>query len=84
MSCAATHAWLDRHTPDVAIVDVELGDGRCTEVVLRLLEANIPFVVHSGQQARNFAGSPFQSGAWVSKPSPADDLADAVRAAALD
>lgn len=31
-SCAATEAWLQGSTPDVAIIDLELRDGPCTIV----------------------------------------------------
>ncbi|MET3901364.1 DNA-binding response OmpR family regulator [Devosia sp. UYZn731] len=82
MSREEATTWLDLHFPDVVIVDVDLRDGRCTDVVSRLFRANIPFVVHSGQEQHKFADSPFASGTWVGKPSIADDLANVVKNAA--
>ncbi|SFC77730.1 response regulator [Devosia psychrophila] len=81
MSCEAAHGWLDQYLPDVVIVDIELRDGPCTDVVLRLVEGNIRFLVHSGDQPGKYACTPFAHGAWVSKPAAADDLARAARAA---
>jgi DNA-binding response OmpR family regulator len=47
-NCATALAWLATNTPDLAILDVHLGDGPCTEVAVELRQRNIPFVVCSG------------------------------------
>jgi DNA-binding response OmpR family regulator len=82
MSCEQAHAWLETHTPDVVIVDIVLRDGRCTEVVSRLLQAGIPFIVHSGSHRSDHLGTPFDLGAWLPKPSAPNALVQAVSAAA--
>jgi DNA-binding response OmpR family regulator len=81
MSCVEANAWLDRHCPDVVIVDIELRDGACTEVVARLVDANIPFVVHTGAHPSFRVALPFARGAWVGKPAAPGDLIEALRAA---
>ena len=79
MSCAEANSWLEQRTPDVVVVDIELRDGSCTDVVARLVEANIPFVVHTGEHPALHAGTPFSRGAWVGKPAAPEALVQAVR-----
>lgn len=81
-SCAAAHAVLDSRRPAVAIVDIMLLDGPCIPIAERLVGADIPFVVHSGDQPEPHANTPFAGGIWVSKPSSADQFMAAVLSAA--
>jgi DNA-binding response OmpR family regulator len=46
--CATALAWLASETPDLAILDVHLGDATCSEVAIELRRRAIPFVVFSG------------------------------------
>lgn len=46
-SCSAASAWLDSHSPDVAVLDIVLADGESTAIAETLVERNVPFVVHS-------------------------------------
>jgi DNA-binding NtrC family response regulator len=48
MSCEEANDWLEICRPDVVVVDIELRDGCSDKVVQRLVEDNIPFIVHSG------------------------------------
>ena len=41
-------AALDRHLPDLALLDVNLIDGDVTPVLLRLVAARVPVVVNTG------------------------------------
>lgn len=81
MSCLDANAWLDHHRPDVAIVDIELRDGPCTAVINRLIDANIPFVVHTGDSRSFHIGTPYARGAWVGKPAAPDELILALKLA---
>lgn len=81
MSCVEADAWLDHHRPDVVIVDIELRDGPCTSVINRLIHANIPFVVHTGDSQSFHLGTPFARGAWVGKPAAPDELILALKLA---
>lgn len=81
MSCVESNAWLDHHRPDVVIVDIELRDGPCTAVINRLVEANIPFVVHTGDSQSFHTGTPFARGAWVGKPAAPNELILALKLA---
>lgn len=81
MSCAAANNWIDANKADVAIVDIQLTDGSCHEVVERLRFTGVPFVVHSGDVANQHAGTSFEHGIWVNKPSSENELIAAVRQA---
>src|SRR3954451_23377646 len=35
-------AWLGRHTPDIALLDLVLGDGPCTRLATTLRERQVP------------------------------------------
>lgn len=79
---AAAHRFLDRATPAVAIVDIVLRDGPCHTLAERLAQRQIPFVVHSGDQASHHADTPFAAGTWLGKPAAAEELRAAVTLAA--
>lgn len=80
MSCAEANDWLAMCRPDIIIVDIMLRDGSSDEVVKRLVEAAIPFIVHSGDLPNQHVGTPFAYGVWVSKPAGLDELVETVRA----
>ena len=73
-TCADAHSFLDRTTPAVAIVDIVLADGPCGHVATRLIQANVPFVVHSGDEPGLHTDTPFAVGIWVNKPSAASEF----------
>lgn len=79
MSCVEALAWLDRSLPDVVIVDIELRDGPCHEVVERLVENNVPFVVHSGDHPSMHENTVFARGTWLGKPSDGNELVRVTR-----
>ena len=61
-------AWLERETPDVAIVDHMLRDASCIEVVRLLNARGVPFVIYSGSYRRPDMAPEFQSAPWFEKP----------------
>jgi DNA-binding response OmpR family regulator len=72
-SCAPAHDWLRSNSPTVALLDVRLRDGPCSEVAKLLRKNGIPFVVCSGSSKED-ADPEFHHGIWVSKPCLPDDL----------
>jgi DNA-binding response OmpR family regulator len=74
------HAWLDAWTPALAIVDIELHDGASENVVRRLIEIKIPFIIHSGDLPSQHSDTPFAAGKWVNKPSLTVELVEAAKA----
>jgi DNA-binding response OmpR family regulator len=74
-------AWIDKCTPDVAIVDYVLSDGPCHPVVDKLKELSVPVLVASG-----YTDPPegWEHVTWLEKPFPAERLLSAVRSLAGD
>ncbi len=72
-SCASAHEWLRSNTPNVALLDVRLKDGPCSDVAMLLRNKGIPFVVCSGSSKED-ADPAFLHGLWVSKPCIPDEL----------
>ena len=66
-SCADALDWLEVCRPDVVIVDIIMRDGPCHEVVARLVEDGIAFIVHSGDHPSMHASTPFAGGTWIGK-----------------
>jgi DNA-binding response OmpR family regulator len=74
-SCAAGHEYLVNHTPSVAVIDIQLTDGDCTEIVKILASRNVPLLVTSGVN-KSDAHEVFTQGPWISKPwNPVEFLA---------
>jgi CheY-like chemotaxis protein len=40
--------WLKEHTPDIALLDLVLGDGPCTQLATTLRSRGVPFAIYSG------------------------------------
>jgi len=80
MTCKEALAWLESRNPDIVIVDIQLRDGPCHQVVDRIIAAGIPFLVHSGDHPGMHDGTPFSRAVWVSKPSSGNELAEVARA----
>jgi DNA-binding NtrC family response regulator len=75
-------AWLDAHTPLMAIIDPRLSDGICSAVVRRLADREVPFVVYSGEPASIVDEEPaFGLGKHLSKPATPESVIAAVRRA---
>lgn len=82
-TCADATEWLEVCRPDIVIVivDIELRDGSSHAVVEQLVEDGLPFIVHSGDVADALAGTPYEHGVWLSKPSMPEDLLAAIKQA---
>ena len=77
-TCVEATEWLDVCGPNIVIVDIMLRDGSSHAVVERLVADNIPFIVHSGDLPAMHAGTPFEHGTWLNKPTASTDLIEAV------
>ena len=49
-SCAETLRWLERHQPDVAVLDIVLEDGPCYDLALELKRRGVPYLICSAAQ----------------------------------
>jgi DNA-binding response OmpR family regulator len=63
-----TLAWLDQHTPDVAIIDIHLRDGSSVDLACVLRERGVPFIVFSGDKRDGRSPAAFEGARWLSKP----------------
>lgn len=79
-SCADAIEWLKNHTPDVAILDVELRDGPCIEVARIIADKSVPFVVFSGNVPLPSTDPVFLKGRWLEKPAASYEVVSALRA----
>jgi len=78
MSNATTLAWLETHSPDLALVDVLLRDGPCTSVVRALKGRGIPFAVYSGLKPGNLHPD-LTAVPWLEKPVARDELTSVLK-----
>ncbi|MHC2020238.1 cyclic nucleotide-binding domain-containing protein [Methylobacterium sp. CM6247] len=65
---------LMRETPTLAITDVVLKDGACTELVRELRQQGIPFLVHSACRPDRSFVPDCQDVPWLSKPAMSEDV----------
>jgi DNA-binding response OmpR family regulator len=73
-----TLAWLEQHTPDVAIIDVHLRDGSSLDLAGVLRERGVPFIVFSGDKREGRGPDAFDGACWLSKPVATRRLLDAL------
>ena len=66
-SCVDAVKWLETHTPDVAVLDIAVGDEPCSEVARQLRQHGIPFVVFSTSKPER-APREFRNVPWIEKP----------------
>ncbi len=79
-TCVVGHEYLVHNTPSVAIVDICLKDGDCTEVVKILASRNVPIIVASGT-SKSDADEVFTHGTWIAKPWNPTEFVAAVKKA---
>jgi DNA-binding response OmpR family regulator len=77
-SCAAAMEWLQGNTPDLAILDVQLADGRCIEVARLLRGRQVPVLFLSGEVSPAHLPPDLRDLPWLGKPVGFDDLMDTV------
>jgi DNA-binding NtrC family response regulator len=71
--------WLERFTPDVAIVDLTLRDGRCHDVIRELQARAVPFIIYSGCPVWH---RPFEVPSdvpWLEKPASTEMITEALQ-----
>lgn len=66
-SCAKALAWLHLNTPNIAILDIGLKDGTCSDVARVLVDRHVPFVICSASIEKDVE-TIFHGGLWIPKP----------------
>jgi DNA-binding response OmpR family regulator len=76
---ASAQVWLENDTPDIAVLDVHLTDGQCTEVAQILNMRGVPFLLFTGVPREDCATVPvFSNAPLIGKPAPPGEIARAV------
>ncbi|WP_027172099.1 helix-turn-helix domain-containing protein [Methylobacterium sp. 10] len=65
---------LMRETPTLAIVDIMLKDGACTDLLRELRQRRIPFLVHSAYQPDQSLAPDCQGVPWLTKPASPEEV----------
>ncbi|MGX9147981.1 response regulator [Mesorhizobium sp. 128a] len=76
-SCKEASEFLSDYCPDIAVLDVRLTDGECTEVATKLAVHGVPFIVHTALLTDEI-DEVFLQGTVVKKPGGTPDLVDMV------
>jgi two-component SAPR family response regulator len=75
-SCVAGLAWVNRNTPDLAILDFKLMDGPCTDLAKVLLARDVPIIIYSGYPRG--VEPELEGVTWLEKPIDRPSLLHAV------
>jgi len=75
----AAMVYLERDTPDVAIIDLHAQDGSCEPLLAALKSKRIPFVIYSGSDPASVPE--FAEQIWLSKPCMPEDIVNGVQRA---
>lgn len=67
-----------KEKPDLAILDIELADGLLFELAQKLLDDNVPVILHSERGEADEVAARFPGATTLAKPCPPADLLDAV------
>ena len=66
-SCSDAASWLESNTPDLAVLDIALGNEPCAKVARELRREGVPFVVFSSDSPST-APREFRNVPWIEKP----------------
>jgi DNA-binding response OmpR family regulator len=70
--------WLQRNTPDLALLDVFLLDGPCVELARYLRDRDVPFIFLTGEKDRGHIPADLHDCPWLEKPVTFHELINAV------
>jgi DNA-binding response OmpR family regulator len=67
-----------KERPDVALLDIELADGLSLELAQKLLDENVPVILHSDPEDTSALAMRFPKATTLTKPCPPAKLLDTV------
>lgn len=76
-SCREAISILSSMKPDLALIDFDLKDGSCIELVKKLRECSVPFAVYSGHNHTK-APEDMKNIPWIVKPAPFREIREAL------
>ncbi|WP_264045652.1 helix-turn-helix domain-containing protein [Methylobacterium flocculans] len=65
---------LEQVTPNLAVLVVQLKDGRCTQLIRELRARNVPILVHSGSRQDQRLNGDVRGAPWLTKPAVSWDV----------
>jgi CheY-like chemotaxis protein len=74
MSNAQALAWLEGHTPDVAVLDLMISDGTSLEIARELKSRGVPFAIYSGLPPKPHCPPELRDAPWLEKPVSRESL----------
>jgi DNA-binding response OmpR family regulator len=77
-SCREAAEFLAEHRPDAAVLDVQLSDGECIPAAQKLIDEQVPFIVHSAFLTGQ-TDPVFRHGTFVGKPGKPDEIVDLLK-----
>jgi DNA-binding response OmpR family regulator len=77
-ACADALAWLERASPDVAVLDAVLSDGPCLDLARALQRRGVPFMIYSGVEAFEEHAPELDGVLWLEKPTAVEQVVNAV------
>jgi DNA-binding response OmpR family regulator len=76
---AAAESWLENHTPDLGILDIQFSDGDALGIGRVLKGRKIPFLIYSAiPKSLEEPNELLDSGKWLPKPCPPELLISAI------
>jgi DNA-binding response OmpR family regulator len=78
MSCAQTLQWLERNSPDLAVLDIMLKDETSLRIAHELKNRGVPFAVYSGLPPKAERPPELRDAPWLEKPVSRETLARAL------
>lgn len=70
-----------KEKPDVAILDVQLGDGIVYALAEQMMAENVPVIFHSGQRTTEEMSARYPQAQSLSKPCPPSEIIERVQQA---
>jgi DNA-binding response OmpR family regulator len=77
-ACSDALRWLDGDTADLAVVDLVLKDGICTDLAHALNRRGVPFLIFSGESRDGTTPQAFENAVWIEKPASIEHLVEAL------
>jgi len=72
--CADALAWFKDNACDLAMLDVMLRDGLCTELAENLRQKGVPFLIFSGYYRGQDLPPVLRDAPWVEKPGAFEEI----------
>jgi DNA-binding response OmpR family regulator len=76
-TCRDALAYLENHTPTLAIIDIKVADGTSRSIIEKLTHKVVPFIIYSGYRRGHLISPDFASYAWIEKPARAEEILSA-------